>query len=290
MSVNSKKIGIIYPPPLGIGDQIMSAGSIESIINSNPNSDYFVFTNSPNVLINAKCHYFRYKDLFSFDHLSFSKYYFPCFTKRGSILSFFMRFYAEVHGYLHSFRGKADGFLYNVDFNSPYHHRSALFSRSTSHLCNPRSLLSLAHWSIPSESVCNNKLRENYALIAPWVAWQERRITYNTIAKICRKLNRCNIQPILIGSDSFYEKTYNNTLSKLLNIENFSGLFSLSQLSTLIRQAKLVISCDSGINNIAQLLDTPIISIFGCTTPDSRIFLHMLSHLPMVMPALIIPV
>ena len=34
MSVNSKKIGIIYPPPLGIGDQIMSAGSIESIINS----------------------------------------------------------------------------------------------------------------------------------------------------------------------------------------------------------------------------------------------------------------
>ncbi len=49
---------------------------------------------------------------------------------------------------------------------------------------------------------------------------------------------------------------------------NLSGKTDIATLKGLVKQADLVISCDSGTMHLASALDSPVVAIFGPTDPD----------------------
>jgi len=72
----------------------------------------------------------------------------------------------------------------------------------------------------------------------------------------------------LIGGPSEKAAGESFQQSKNLNVENLCGMLTIDQSASVIQQAKLVITHDTGMMHIASALRKPIVSLWGNTIPE----------------------
>ncbi len=101
-----------------------------------------------------------------------------------------------------------------------------------------------------------------------------KRLPDEKITSICKKIN----QPIIIlgdNNDAIVAEKVADVVGE--NIFNACGKFNLNQSASLVEQARLVISHDTGLMHIAAAFKKQIISIWGNTIPEFGMYPY-LSH------------
>lgn len=91
-----------------------------------------------------------------------------------------------------------------------------------------------------------------------------KRMPKELISLICSKLNT---SVVLLGGNSDVE-TAEYICAENDNCINLCGMFSLSQSASVVRQAKYVITHDTGLMHIAAAFKKDIVSIWGNTIPQ----------------------
>ncbi|MEJ2595641.1 MAG: glycosyltransferase family 9 protein [bacterium] len=86
--------------------------------------------------------------------------------------------------------------------------------------------------------------------------------------KVAEIIKALNYPVVLLGGEADRER--GNRITKLSNHEkvfNACGKFNLNQSASLVKQARVIISNDTGLMHIAAAFRKPVISIWGNTTP-----------------------
>lgn len=113
----------------------------------------------------------------------------------------------------------------------------------------------------------NNNITEKFVCIAPGSKWFTKRWPINYFIELIKMFNNENIKVILIGGKEDSD-ICNSITIEINNIINTSGIFSLLQTAELIKRSSLLISNDSAPIHIATSMNTPVIDIYGPTTPE----------------------
>lgn len=98
-----------------------------------------------------------------------------------------------------------------------------------------------------------------------------KKLPTEKIISICKKINR---PIVLIGGKEDME-TGEKITSQISNIFNACGKYNLQQSASLIKQAKKVITHDTGMMHIAAAFQKNIISIWGNTVPEFGMYPYM---------------
>jgi ADP-heptose:LPS heptosyltransferase len=94
---------------------------------------------------------------------------------------------------------------------------------------------------------------------------QTKQIPLEKMIEFCTKTN---LPVVLLGdkSDSFRAQQISNNLGE--KVFNACGLFNINQSASVIQQAKVVVTPDTGLMHIAAALKKKVISVWGNTVPD----------------------
>ncbi len=113
---------------------------------------------------------------------------------------------------------------------------------------------------------------EGYIAFAIGAQHATKRLPEEKIISICRKIDK---SIILLGDKN--DKTIAEKVHTALGdkIYNACGIYSLNQSASLVRQAKLVISHDTGLMHIAAAFKKQIISIWGNTIPEFGMYPYL---------------
>ena len=98
-----------------------------------------------------------------------------------------------------------------------------------------------------------------------------KKLPTEKIISICKKINR---PIVLIGGKEDME-TGEKITSQISNIFNACGKYNLQQSASLIKQAKKVITHDTGMMHIAAAFQKNIISVWGNTVPEFGMYPYM---------------
>ncbi len=95
------------------------------------------------------------------------------------------------------------------------------------------------------------------------------------IVSIIRKLN----QPVILLGGKEDEEKANSIISELRTpnsklVFNACGKFNLNQSASLVKQAKKIITNDTGLMHIAAAFKKEIVSVWGNTIPEFGMYLH----------------
>jgi heptosyltransferase-2 len=104
--------------------------------------------------------------------------------------------------------------------------------------------------------------------IAPGSVWNTKRWLPERFSELCRMLSGKGIEIVLIGGKEDEELC--NEIKKAAETENVhsaAGKFSILQSAELIRRCDLLISNDSAPLHLAVAMRTPVVAIFGATSP-----------------------
>ncbi len=99
-----------------------------------------------------------------------------------------------------------------------------------------------------------------------------KRMPNEKIASICKKLN---LPIVLLGGNE--DKTNGDEIKKLVgnHVYNACGEFSLNVSAFLVKNAKVVISHDTGLMHIAAAFKKPLVSVWGNTIPEFGMYPYM---------------
>ena len=110
-----------------------------------------------------------------------------------------------------------------------------------------------------------------YYIIIPGARWQTKiwpaEYYAQLVCIISKKLNLSDLTPVIVGSrkdEEIAEKI--SKLSRGITV-NLTGKTTLRELVSIIKGASFVITNDSGPMHIASAVKTPVIAIFGPTSP-----------------------
>jgi len=92
------------------------------------------------------------------------------------------------------------------------------------------------------------------------------------IISICKKIN---LPVVLLGGKEDYEKGEKILSSAGKNIFNACGKFNINQSASLVKQAKKIITHDTGLMHIASAFKKEIISVWGNTIPEFGMFPYL---------------
>ncbi|MHC4575091.1 MAG: glycosyltransferase family 9 protein [Planctomycetota bacterium] len=109
---------------------------------------------------------------------------------------------------------------------------------------------------------------DNYAVFVPGSAQADKCWPVERFAALADKISsQFGLSIVAVGALS--EKTIVRDLKALANvpIADFAGLTTLSELTALLRAAKLVVGNDTGPGHIAAALGVPLVMIFGWANP-----------------------
>jgi lipopolysaccharide heptosyltransferase I len=119
---------------------------------------------------------------------------------------------------------------------------------------------------------------DNYACFVPGSAHADKCWPVERFADLADRVSRqFGLSVIATGSNS--EKPIAQRVKNLANVTvtNLAGVTSLSELIALLKNAKLVVSNDTGPGHIAAALDVPVVLIFGRSNP-ARVAPYGRSH------------
>ncbi|HVU93873.1 MAG TPA: glycosyltransferase family 9 protein [Puia sp.] len=92
-----------------------------------------------------------------------------------------------------------------------------------------------------------------------------KRLPFHKLETICKQTQH---PIILLGGPEDAETAKKLATIDPVKIYNACGLFNLNESAALVRQAKLIITHDTGLMHIAAAFKRPIISIWGNTVPE----------------------
>ena len=107
-------------------------------------------------------------------------------------------------------------------------------------------------------------LPNDYIVFAIGGRHNTKKLPLNKIIVICKKINQ---QIILIGGKEDFQNG-EIIVSKTHNSKNICGQYSFGQSAFIIKNAKLIITHDTGMMHIAAAFKKKIYSIWGNTIPD----------------------
>ena len=130
---------------------------------------------------------------------------------------------------------------------------------------------------IPPEDELNREdlpppFNRGYVLFAIGAKHATKRLTTDKISAICREMS---LPVILAGGreDTAAAELISSECGKL--VLNFCGKYNLNQSASLVRQADVVVSHDSGLMHIAAAFKKRIVSVWGNTTPRFGMYPYM---------------
>lgn len=107
-----------------------------------------------------------------------------------------------------------------------------------------------------------------YAILAPGTNWPNKCWPTTHLAVLADKLFDDNIIPVIIGGPKD-DRLYNEIAAKTqIPPIDLTGKTDLKQLAYLIKQSRAFIGGDTGPMHLAVAVDTPVIALFGPTTPN----------------------
>lgn len=114
--------------------------------------------------------------------------------------------------------------------------------------------------------------QNNYIAFAIGAQHSTKRLPDEKIISICKKINK---PIILLGdkNDAIVAEKVKSQIGE--NIYNACGIYNLNQSSSIVEQAKIVISHDTGLMHIAAAFKKQIISIWGNTIPEFGMYPYL---------------
>lgn len=109
--------------------------------------------------------------------------------------------------------------------------------------------------------------------LAPFAAWQNKMWPTQNYLNLIKLLDAQYNHPLFFIFGSKQEKKLSDDFDKLsLNIKNYTGSLSLSELVEKIGLCDIFVTNDSGLMHIASGLNVPIVAIFGPTVKEFGFF------------------
>ncbi len=131
------------------------------------------------------------------------------------------------------------------------------------------------------EHLCANDIpythQSSYVAYALGGQHATKHLPVDRMIELCRKIGG----PIILLGNQHDRETGEVVRSELGDdlIFNACGLFTLNQSASLVRQAQVVFSHDTGLMHIAAAFKKPIVSIWGSTTPQLGMYPYKTRHL-----------
>ncbi len=98
--------------------------------------------------------------------------------------------------------------------------------------------------------------------------------------KIIEIINKIDFPVVLLGGKEDIEEAEQITSDcKLKNIYNGCGKFNINQSASLVKQANVIITNDTGLMHIASAFQKPIISLWGNTVPEFGMYPYVKNNL-----------
>jgi ADP-heptose:LPS heptosyltransferase len=140
----------------------------------------------------------------------------------------------------------------------------------------------LDYFLLPEEGVNLNSFPDEFhqGYIA-WVIGAKQNTKKFPAEKIARVLNQLNHPVILLGGkeDEAEAQTITSKLQGIkASVYNACGKYTLNGSASLVRQAKLVVTNDTGLMHIAAAFKRPTISIWGNTIPQFGMYPYYGEH------------
>lgn len=277
-------VGILFLPPLGIGDLVMLSPAIQYIKNIFPQATISIVTWVPSIINFEGIEVVNYKKLKSknFDliispalnlkHLEYifkSRYWFGYFTKSVSQSNF-----------------SKENCYYDLR-NEHYLHRAlrlvALFSRFTKSQFNLNLLKenNLIYPEIKQDKPAffDSRLAgSEYFVLGALSKWPDRQWPVEKFAEVVSLiLDKKLADKLVIIGDSSKEnidlaKTYMGLLDKFGHrVVNLTGVTTLPQTAYILARSKFYLGLDSGPSHLAYLLAPKSVSIFITVDPKLRL-------------------
>lgn len=120
------------------------------------------------------------------------------------------------------------------------------------------------------EGVALPELPRPFAIIHPGTARPEKYWLPERWAQVVHHLHAVHqVHCVLTGGSDPFEQAHLGEIQRLApsGIINLAGSISLLTLAALAREARLVVSCDTGIVHLAAAFETPQIALYGPTNP-----------------------
>jgi len=125
-----------------------------------------------------------------------------------------------------------------------------------------------------NEVETNKLINDNNEFIAFVIGakFNTKQLTSEKIISICNKIN---YPVLLLGGNEDFEKGESIVKNTNSNIINVCGKYNLIQSASIIKNAKLVITHDTGLMHIASSFNKNIISIWGNTIPEFGMYPYL---------------
>lgn len=120
------------------------------------------------------------------------------------------------------------------------------------------------------DSVALPELPHPFAIIHPGTARPEKYWLAERWAQVIHHLQSAHqLRCVLTGGSDPFEQAHLAEIQRLAppGVVNLAGSSSLLTLAALARDARLVVSCDTGIVHLAAAFETPQIALYGPTNP-----------------------
>ena len=112
------------------------------------------------------------------------------------------------------------------------------------------------------------KEKQSYVTIAPGARWITKEWLPERFAELIDRIAKeRNLPSVLIGGNEDFDKGGFITSSAKTKPINMIGKTSLPELALLLKQAKVLVTNDTGPMHLAYALGTPVIAIHGPTNP-----------------------
>ncbi|MDL2262902.1 glycosyltransferase family 9 protein [Bacteroidales bacterium OttesenSCG-928-I21] len=116
-----------------------------------------------------------------------------------------------------------------------------------------------------------SEIGEKFVVFAIGGQHETKKLPASKIIEICSKIN----YPILLLGGKDDEATGNMIANQTTKVYNFCGKYNLQQSASILSQAKVVLTHDTGLMHIAAALKKNVISIWGNTIPQFGMYPYL---------------
>jgi len=121
-------------------------------------------------------------------------------------------------------------------------------------------------------SSISDELKKGFVAVVVGAYHNTKKLTKNKIISICQKLNA---PIVLLGGpgDKQEGEEIKNAVGN--NIYNACGVFNINQSASLVKQANVILTPDTGLMHIASAFKKKVISVWGNTVPEFGMYPYL---------------